>query len=440
MPTSFAPVAQQAAAPVRLPCRLVQRRELHHGDGCAWHNVALAWRVAPEVGATRLSAALDAVVAANETLRGCFGSGPHAIEQIVHPTAELPLTTLSPTLTKGPLAAVVGSAVAPLLQAPFPLDRVPLARAALIGAPAADVLVLVVPHMIWDAGSTAALEHALERALAGERPSPPALEAGDFALWEAGRAARPRHVERLTLPRVGRARDVDYLPATTPLALSGAALRGLAEVARAHRTSLPVALLTAVAVVIGLNAAADEVTLGMTHSNRDLPELSETLGFLIGLRAITLSTDPRARFAVALEQAHEAVARALADEAPIERAVASADPLRERSPFVDVVVNVVPYRAPRDMPARRLLAPLAVEPWNHWRAARASPWGCQFDLTAIERADGSAWGGIVRNETCLPASLAARLVTQLQEVVARAGRRPELPLARLTEPVDWRTA
>ncbi len=89
-------------------------------------------------------------------------------------------------------ARALAEAIAEPHRAPFELGTWPLLRPLLVrGDGGARWFVLVVPHAIWDAASSAQLERELERLLDGATPTPLAIQIGDLADWER-EAVAPR--------------------------------------------------------------------------------------------------------------------------------------------------------------------------------------------------------------------------------------------------------
>ncbi|WP_141275898.1 condensation domain-containing protein, partial [Streptomyces cacaoi] len=127
----------------------------------------------------RLQAALEALVARHETLRTTFEERDGQGVQLVHEPGPVPLPVVDCAPDEAPELARRHHAE------PFDLRTGPLLRPLLLRTAAdAHLLVLAVHHIVTDGWSMGVLRRELDALYAGRTLPEPALQYGDFAVWQ----------------------------------------------------------------------------------------------------------------------------------------------------------------------------------------------------------------------------------------------------------------
>ena len=328
---------------------------------------------------------------------------------------------------------------------PFDLCRGPLFRAALLRVAAEEhILAWSAHHAVLDgasAGIVLAAAAELYAAFSRGEPSPlppPALQYGDFAAWERGRAGGPLADadatwwrERLAgapalldLP-TDRARPAvqGFAGATEPVRLSPAAAAGLRALARREGATPYMALLAAFQAFLGRYAGADDVVVGSPVSGRADRALDGVVGLLVDTLVVRgdLRGDPS--FATLLGRVREAVLGAHAHASlPFERLVEVVAPERSlaHNPLFQTCFNFM-EAAPLPTFGRCAAEPVEVE----LGAAK-------FDLTlSLEHGPGTVAGVLeYRTDLFEPATVCA-MAEAFRTFAEAAAADPSRPLSTL---------
>ncbi|WP_249044250.1 non-ribosomal peptide synthase/polyketide synthase [Crossiella equi] len=427
------PPADRTGGP--LPLSFAQQRlwflhEFQQGD--AGYNSALALRLRGALDVPALTEALRGLLDRHESLRTTFEEVDGRGAQIVHPEQDLALATA--TVTEDGLAGLLAAEYA----RPFDLRRGPLFRATLIRVGADHVLLLAAHHIVIDGWSMGVLGEELATryaaALTGTAPELPALpiQYADFAVWQRNRLSGEALDKQL-------AYWTDNLAGLQPLALptdrprpavrttAGARYEfrlpaGLAELARAHETTLYTALVAACQLLFARYSGQSDIAVGTVTAGRGRPELAKLVGFFVNTVVLRSTVDESVGFSAFLASVKDTVLNAFAhDEAPFDKLVAGERDL-SRNPLFDVMVLLQNAQGePPRFPG------LTVEPVSPDRDT------ANFDLTAEfeEGPDGLA-GVFEYNTDLFDAATIERLAGHLAALVTEVVAHPDRPMAELS--------
>ena len=335
-------------------------------DRRAAYNLPMVLRLAGDLDAVALAAALADVAGRHEVLRTVFPAvDGQPCQQILDPAEvswELPVTEVAEADLAGAVAAVTGQ--------PFDLATdVPL-RARLFRLAAAEhVLVVVLHHIAGDGWSTRPLARDLSAAYAARRAGrapewvPLPVQYADYALWQrevlgdeddpgsllvaaggvlaagAGRGTRgtgpaggpaPPGGAQSPWPRGAAARPRGRAP-------------GLAMMARARGVTMFMVLQAALAVLLSRLGAGEDIPVGSPVAGRADVALDELVGFFVNTLVLRtdLSGDPS--FAELLGRVRRCGLGALDhQDVPFERLVEVLAPARSlaRHPLYQVTLTL----------------------------------------------------------------------------------------------------
>ncbi len=277
------------------------------------YNISIRFRVTGPLRPAVLQRALAEVVRRHEALRTTFATNDGELVQRVAPPGSilLPIDDLrgqtDPQRAEALMAVEASRA--------FDLETGPLFRARLLRlADAEYALLLTVHHIVADGWSTGLIIDelaALYAAFAAGRASPlpePALQYGDFAVWQTEALRAPAVVAQL-----------DYwkkqLAALEPLSIphdretaAGAPVRGriesillprqltdrLTELSRQHGVTLFPTCLACLELLLRLRTSRDDVAVGTLVAGRSRTELESVVGLFVNTLVLRtdLSGDP----------------------------------------------------------------------------------------------------------------------------------------------------
>jgi hypothetical protein len=306
-------------------------------------NVPIAVRLRGALDKGRLRAAVNDLAARHEALRTRLVMSDAGLVQAV--SDEAPAIEV-------PEQHVTADGLMEACRSEFsrPIDlRGPLVRARLFTTGDRDyLLTIAADHTIMDGFSAGIIARELAALYAGDRIPPPALQYGDYAVWD-NRAitAAQREYWMTLLSSAGARLDFGASPASPADGLTTQAYQlpeighdRLAALARSWRVPV-VALLGALAVMPLRGYASRSIVLGLYTGNRDWRELAATVGLIAALMPVLVTTHD----GQGLEELAHNIADAIHDgqdhRVPL-RAVRDLLNPRDGMPLFDVSLNYLP--------------------------------------------------------------------------------------------------
>ncbi len=416
--------------------------------GSALYNVPLAMRLAGDLDASALAAAVGGVVRRHEALRTTFAVAAGRPVQMVHAAGELvqPLIDLAALPPAGGEGEVRRLATAEAGR-PFDLAAGPLLRATLLRLGAAEHAALVtLHHIVSDGWSMNVLVRELGELYAAARErrpprlAPLPIQYADFALWQRQALAGERLEAELAYWRRALAGLATLeLPTDRPrppllTSAGGAHARrlpagpaaALAALARAEGATLYMALVAALAVVLGRHAGGDDVALGSPIANRNRAETEGLIGFFVNTLVLRTDCAGAPPFRTLLARVRETVLGAfLHQDLPFERVVEELAPQRDpsRTPLFQVMLAL---QNATDGAAEMALPGLTLRP------LRQEGGEAKFDLTLAFAEGASGLGGVWGyNRDLFDATTVARLAGHFEILVGALLAAPERSIAEL---------
>jgi len=313
----------------------------------------------------------------HEIWRTTFASVDGQVVQVVHPhlDIEIPLCDLTTLPSEAREAEAMRIATADARR-PFDLAVGPLLRGRLFKLCGDRYRFhLTLHHIIFDGVSicrTVLPElAAIYRAFAQGEPSPlpePALQYGDFALWQNRIQNSPSVSEQVTYWRDQLAGELPVLQLPTDHArppmpsyrgsmetfsLSPGLTESLKRRSKAEGVTPYMFLLAAFKTLLHRYSGQEDILVGGVIDGRRRLEFHNLLGFF--LQTVVLRTRPIAQtpFREYLGEVKDAVLAALANgDVPFDRLVRELQPKRDssRHPFFQVLFSIQPPATPVEMP------------------------------------------------------------------------------------------
>ncbi|WP_197087767.1 non-ribosomal peptide synthetase [Micromonospora sp. HK10] len=294
------------------------------------YNIPVVLGLAGDVVPAAVDGALRHLVARHSALRTAIVPGADGPEQRLRDVpAEFSLVTVSL-----PDAAAADQWISAEVRRPFDLGRPPLMRAALISlAHGEHRLVLTLHHLISDGQTVRVLLAefgAAYRALhLGDDPASPepALSYLDYSVWHADRLRAGAYDGQLQSWM--RRLDGCPPPYRYPLPVRATAGPGpgicrrtldqdltaeLRALAREHRTTLFVVLLSGLAGVLRRWAGEDDQVIGVPLGTRTVPGTEHLVGFLVNTAAIRITASAQATFTDLVRATRAAITHAVANQ------------------------------------------------------------------------------------------------------------------------------
>lgn len=404
------------------------------------YNVPRVVRLRGRLDVDALQSAIERVVARHEVLRTTFELVDGEPRQIIHEPGSVPLEridlrTMNPDARDDEAVRIVRQ----LVRRPFDLATDLQLRATLITLGADDnVLVLESHHVASDAWSRnilmreVAAYYAHATTGSGDLPPAPAIQYGDFAIWQRETLRGPALDQALDYwrERLAGAPELLDLPTDRPRtgapSFEGATrsrmmpvelLAALRDVSRAHGVTLFTTLLTAFDVLLARYSGQDDVIVGSPVAGRAHPDTEGVIGYFANTLVLRARLDGDPTFAGMLERMRECALGAFEhQDVPYEKLVQELQQSRggSRSGPVQVMFTL------QDAELRTLELPgLRSEPFGTSRGA------AKFDLALFMHEQPAGLRAAIEYRTDLyDASTIDRmldhLVRILEQVVARS--------------------
>ncbi len=415
------------------------------------YNLPVAARLAGRLDRRALGAALGDLVRRHEALRTRFAAGDAGPVQVVDlpppgGTAELvpevDLEALAPARRERVAAEMLGE----VARRPFDLERGPLLRQLLLRLADEQAIVLLVQHHIvsdlWSIGVLLGeLEVLYAARSAGHSPplAPPAVQYGDFTLWQRRRLDGAVVAGQIAWwrERLAGAPGLLDLPADRPRPavqsyrggqLAAALPAGpLRQLARERHATLFMVLLAGVAAALSRLTGQEDLSLGSPIAGRTVPETEGLVGFLVNTLVLRLDLAHDPSFGELLGRVRDVCIGAYShQELPFERLVEELAPERSlaHSPLFQVLVAL--QNAPD--PVLRL-AGLAATPLA---AGAVDTGSTKFDLSLTLADAGPDLAGTFEYARDLfDHATVAVLCERLERLLCAAAADPERRLSEL---------
>jgi len=330
------------------------------------YNMAGALQLDGIIDTERLVGACDALVDRHESLRTVLAMIEGELRQRILSREEAGFRVELTDLTAATGPAAIDALIRAEAEQPFDLALGPLFRVRLVRlSPTHHLLLLSMHHVISDAWSIRVLTDDLQALYAGRGLPPLAIQYRDYAAWHNSWLKEPRAaaqraywLEKLAppLPRLQLAPDyprperLSHAGQTLEVALPDVQVAALAQLARAHHTSLYAVLLASFCILLHRYTGREDIVIGSVAAGRD----SEPLEAQIGVFLNTVVLRVPVRQTATVEEVIEMVARTSA--AALEHAAYPFDLLLEylkirtpasHFPIFDIQANYLSIPAPQ---------------------------------------------------------------------------------------------
>ncbi len=410
----------------------------------------VAVRLAGELDAPALAAALGRVTERHEILRSRILTVDGAPRQVIDPPAppDLPLIDL----THSGMAGFVQLAGVEVGR-PFDLACEPLLRARLaILGPHDHVLLIVVHHAVFDGWSMDVLISELDAAYSsltsgsGRVPEPPGVQYGDYAAWQR---------EWMSGSRLGRELDFwrDYLSDAVPTEVRTDRSRpsswegrggsvttlvpaelaaALLSIGRDSGATPFMVFLSALQILLGRYAGTTDMVIGTPVSGRSHPEVEPLIGFFVNSVVLRSRLDDAKGFSGIVSDIRQDALRALShQDVPFDRLVAEISPERDlaRHPLFQIAFAL--QSSPAETQGCRI-GDLQGE------ILRVDNETAKFDLTWTmqERTDGSYLLDVQYATALYERETIGRMTRQFLRLLESVVADPLLPIGQLTISTD----
>jgi hypothetical protein len=392
---------------------------------------------------------MDELVERHEALRTSFREVKGEVMQIITPDAAVVLQPVDlRNVPRARRSRALGLIARGDLERGIALEQAPLARGRSIRLGAEDHLFWwVVPHTIWDAASEEIFvrefvqlygAHADGRApqlrhLPIQLPDVAASERDPQVLASAHWRRRVGGTTsgRIDLPTSRPRAELDsYQAQVVELpAMSRGLVEDIDRLALRAAASRSMVLFAVLAAVLSPGRSENELTIAITHENRDRSELEGVLGCLVDVLPVRICLGEACPFERVVERTRDAVLDAYANKAP------GALLLELLGEPCDVMLNVQYERRP--FGEGEVCGGVTFQQWRPERwwlsfPARAVWYGALIDVNLVYRSDGSLGGDLTYNGAALTKSFAAALASDLVAAIHRVVGNPDVPVGCLS--------
>ena len=392
----IAPRARGAAVPMSFAQELLWRLD-RAMPGMTAYNLTVARRLRGPLHRIALEAALATIVARHEALRTRFAEVDGEPRQLIDEPAVVVLPLIDVSADAQPEEAAA-RAVRDRGRTPFDLAREHAFRPSLVRvAPEDHILVLESHHIVVDGWSLGVLYRELSAAYAASRAGrqatlpQPAIQYGDYAIWQRGHLTGARLEELLAFWRgqLGEATEPLALPtdfrrpqsptfagARESVVLPPQLLAAVKSLAQSHSATLYMVLLAAYASVMHRYTDRQNVLVGSGSAGRTMRETEGLVGYINNtlVQRADFADDPT--FAELLARVRESALSAYDhQDVPLEKLaleLRQGDARLSAAPLFDVV-----FTMQDTLPSTLDLEGLAVEPFG------ADVGATKFDITLL---------------------------------------------------------
>jgi amino acid adenylation domain-containing protein len=409
------------------------------------YHLPTVWRLEGELDPDALDGALSDLIARHPALRTSFVLQGDAVLQRLHSPApfQLQREALGPRRSEAVLQLWAEQEDA----TPLDLQAGRLVRGRLLAVGEREHLLwLTIHHIAFDGWSRGVLVRDLTALYNARRAGraaalpPLALHVHDFSHWQRQRLQGPQQqrladhwrqqlqgLEPLALP-TDRPRPVNagLRGAQQWLSIPPEQRAAFEQLCQQEGTHLQVGLLALVGVLLQRTGGQERVAIAIPCLGRSHPALEDLIGFFVNTLPIVLRIDGQASFQELLGQvAATALAALDHQELPFEQMVELAATEREvgRNPVAQVLLQLFELEA----------ASLAGFEGLRVESLQAPVLAARFDLEFLWRRtdQGGLEGSLIYASDLFDADRIARLLEQLQTLLASVLRAPEAPVASL---------
>ncbi|BCJ28479.1 hypothetical protein Asera_25870 [Actinocatenispora sera] len=276
-----------------------------------------------DAGTAAIVTALRGLADRHEPLRTALRLTTDGLVQEIAPSVPVDC----PTLSIGPDEDAFTDAVRSLVARPMPIDTAPLWHATVLDrGERGRLLLLVVHHAVFDAGSLAILRtdltELLVAATAGRPPVLPelAIQYADWAAWQREQVTGDSGPVGYWLDRLAGLPAVHELPTDRPrpqhasfvgaehrFALTAGVTGRLADTARALSATEAMVLLAGYIALLARLSGRTDIVVGLPVDGRDRPELAPLIGMFVNPVVIRVDTGGDPSFAELVGRVREAV-------------------------------------------------------------------------------------------------------------------------------------
>lgn len=331
------------------------------------YNIPVAYKIQGQLNVACFQKAFKSIIERYEILRTTFSLIDEEPRQIIHETADMPISIETEDIsTDKNKDEVLNKYIAKESNTSFNLSTGPLVRAKLIQVQKEEfVFLLTMHHIVTDGWSMELLTNEMgalyNTFVAGNTIELPPLniQYKDFAVWqkhqlnsESGEQMKTEWLEQLEgslsvleLPADHKRPKIKtYNGATASLQLPAELLPTLKTIAQQNDVSLFILLLTSVNALLHRYAGQDDIVLGTTMAGRDHKDLENQVGFFVNTLPLRSTIADEDNFLDLLAKVKKNTLNAFKNQHyPFDKLLDDLNLERDpgRSPLFDVLVELV---------------------------------------------------------------------------------------------------